>query len=184
MSKPIEELKAEATQLGISFRENISPDVLEKRIEDFYKAEEDKAKVDAPKLKSEVQEDEGSDGDGGNSELPYERQKELALIQFRTYAQEQERAARKTRVVTIIDNDQRVNNQTTTCVANCSNAYFDLGTAILPLNEKVEVRQGHLNTLLGVKIPRHMKDPKDPSVSTLVMVSRYTIQYEDIEPES
>lgn len=174
MSKTIEELKAEATELGLTFRENISAEVLAKRIEDFYTAKEAEAVL--PEIKEEVEET-ASD----SPELTYEQSKEQAIMDFRRYAKEQELAARKTRVVTIIDNDQRVNNHTTTCVTNCSNAYFDLGTAILPLNEKVEVRQGHLNTLLAVKIPRHMKDPRDPSVSTLVMVSRYTIQYEDIE---
>ena len=61
---------------------------------------------------------------------------------------------------------------------NCSNEYFDLGTLILPLNEKVEVRQGHLDVLKEVRIPQHMSDPTNKAVSMMVMRPRYTIQYE------
>jgi hypothetical protein len=89
-----------------------------------------------------------------------------------------EAAARKTRVVTITDNDQRENNQTTVAVVNCSNLYFDLGTVYIPLNVPVEVRQGHINVLLETEIPLHVKDPKT-GLSTLAMRKRYSVSYED-----
>ena len=88
--------------------------------------------------------------------------------------------ANKTRVVTIIDNDQRVNGQTTTCTVNCSNMYFDLGTIILPLNTPVEVRQGHLTVLKELEIPQHVKDTRS-GLSTVRLVPRYTISYEEVQ---
>ena len=87
--------------------------------------------------------------------------------------------AKKTRVVRIVDNDQRQNNHTTTCTVNCSNEYFDLGTRILPLNEPIEVAQGHLSTLKEVMITHHVKDVKT-GLSAAKQRNRYSISSEDV----
>ena len=157
----LDELKQEATELGITFSPRISAESLSKRIEEHYAAAS--KTTDKPVVKA-AGKDEASDPG----------------YYMRVYAREAEAKARKTRVVTIIDNDQRVNNVTTTCVANCSNDYFDLGTMFLPLNEKVEVRQGHIDALLSVFIPHHQRSRHDPNMSETVMRPRYTIQYEDL----
>jgi hypothetical protein len=91
-----------------------------------------------------------------------------------------EAKARETRIITVIDNDQRVNNQTTVATVSCSNMFFDLGTAHIPLNIPVEVRQGHIDVLKGVEIPQHSKDPAS-GLSRVVIRPRYTISYEDIK---
>lgn len=159
----IEDLKQEASELGISFNANIGAEKLQTRIDEFYASQETSGnelqKAVEAKEKSEVKSVET-----GNS-----------LSDKVAAAKEK---ANKTRVVTIIDNDQRVNNQTTTAIVNCSNEYFDLGTVILPLNLAVEVRQGHLNVLKELKIPQHVKDNRT-GLSTVRMVPRYTISYED-----
>ena len=93
---------------------------------------------------------------------------------------EKEKAARKTRIVTIIDNDQRVNNHVTTCTVNCSNSYFSLGTRVLPLGEKIEVAQGHINVLKEVDIPHHARDPST-GLSVSKLRKRFSISYEDVE---
>lgn len=160
-STNIEDLKHEAEQLGVTFHPNISAAKLAAKIEEFYKSQETSAVVVA-----DTQEDTPDLAKGAAN--------------MRTLARALEAEARKTQVVTIIDNDQRVNNVTTSCTVNCSNAYFDLGQIILPLNEKVEVRKGHLDVLRSVKIPQHMKNPNDPSVSVMVMRPRYTIQVENV----
>lgn len=181
MSKTLEELKAEATSLGMSFRANIGAETLEKNIEAFYRQREEA-------VTQEMQEEEQARGESGDTEGPKIRtaqeqldRKYTAKQEFRLFAKAQEAEAKKTVIVTIIDNDQRVNNSTTTCVANCSNQYFDLGTAIIPLNEKVEVRKGHVQVLSEVRIPRHAKSTKDPLISELVLVPRYSIQYDSKE---
>lgn len=159
MDNKIDQLKQEATELGIKFNSNISEDKLAEKIEAHYKAAEEPF---VPVQKTEEVGVSGSTSD--------------AKQRMRQVAKELEAKARKTRVVVIIDNDQRINNVATSCTVNCSNAYFDLGTAILPLNENVEVREGHLEVLASVKIPQHVKDPNNPSVSKTVLRPRYSIQ--------
>ena len=159
----IDELKQEANELGIKFSNNITAEKLAERIQAFYKSQEDSG----PQVAEAVQSQGTSRGEVSRID---------PKVHMRQVAKELEVKARKTRVVTIIDNDQRVNNVATSCTVNCSNAYFDLGTIILPLNEKVEVREGHLEVLASVKIPQHVKDPNDPAMSRTVMRPRYSIQ--------
>ena len=154
----LDELKQEAKDLGIEFSANIGKVKLQEKIDAHYKAQESDivvAKEDADDMSPE--------------EIANEASKAQSIA-------DRKKEAYKTRVVTIIDNDQRVNGQTTTCIVNCSNMYFDLGTIILPLNMPVEVRQGHLNVLKELTIPQHVKDPKT-SLSTVKLVPRYTISY-------
>lgn len=160
------ELKQEADALGVSYAKNVTAEKLSEKIEAFYESQETSgAAVQEAVKQKEAQQKEKQDvkPSVGKSQKRMER----------------ERAARATRVVTIIDNDQRVNNQTTTCTVNCSNEYFDLGTAVLPLNEKIEVAMGHIRTLEQVKIPLHARDNKT-GLSTVRMRPRYTISYENV----
>lgn len=162
----IEELQKEATELGITFRANTTAETLKKKIEEFYEAAS--KDVDPIELLPESIEDMTED--------VYKTTKAAAEMKMRKVARELEAAARKTRVVVIIDNDQRTNSVSTSCTVNCSNAYFDLGTIILPLNVEVEVREGHLSGLSEVRIPQHVQDPNNPSISRTVMRPRYSIQ--------
>lgn len=158
----LEELKKEATELGLTFSPNIAEKTLAARIEKHYKDAETPAVIETPATADDTPEARAARADQ----------------HMRSFARKMEAEARKTRIVTITDNDQRVNNATTTCSANCSNSFFDLSTVILPLNEKVEVRQGHLDALAGVKIPHHVRSKEDPSISETVMRPRYAIHYE------
>ena len=168
----IETLKQEATELGISFNQNIGVDKLQAKIDEWYKSQETSGNgiqeavekqeaMEQSEEKSAVKDNKGSTGFNANE-----------------FAKRMEAEARKTRIVTITDNDQRENNQTTVAVVNCSNLYFDLGTAYIPLNIPVEVRQGHINVLSETEIPLHVKDPKT-GLSALTMRKRYAISYED-----
>jgi len=80
-------------------------------------------------------------------------------------------------LVTIVDNDQRENNQTSSVTVNCSNTYFDLGQIILPLNFPVEVMQGHLDVLKEIEIPMHVMNPQT-KLSQVKMRKRYSISLE------
>lgn len=164
-------LKAEAADLGITFSPNISEKKLQERIDKAYEDRE-KSEVTAADLEAV---------DAVADDISNAQTRAMTADQhMRKYARDQEALARKTRIITITDNDQRVNNATTTCTANCSNSFFDLGTIVLPLNEKVEVRQGHIDTLAGVKIPHHVRSSTDPAMSETVMRARYAIHYEAI----
>ena len=170
MDLNIEELRQEATDLGIKFQANIGAEKLQTKIDEFYESQETSEKeiVEAVEA-NEKSEEKFAESDNGSKGKPIGQRIADARAK-----------ASKTRVVTIIDNDQRVNNQTTTCTVNCSNGYFDLGTVKLPLNLPVEVRIGHLNVLKEVRIPQHVKD-SGSGLSTTRMVPRYTISYEEYQ---
>jgi folylpolyglutamate synthase/dihydropteroate synthase len=161
----LQELKQEADELGLTYNKNIGANKLQEKIEAFYEAQE----TSGPALEAVIEEKEKA------------QPKKVAGAEDPKVAKRiaREKAARETRVVTIIDNDQRVNNQTTTCTVNCSNDYFDLGTRILPLNEKIEVAMGHIKTLQEVQIPLHVRDNKT-GLSTVKMRPRYTISFENV----
>lgn len=166
----LEELKQEARELGVEFHNNISANKLQDKIEQFYEAQETSGPaLQAVVVEQEEKEEARKDTKTSKSAVDPKVAKRI----------EREKAAKTTKVVTIIDNDQRVNNQTTTCTVNCSNEFFDLGTVILPLNEKIEVAQGHIKTLEQVMIPLHMRDNKT-GLSSVKMRPRYTISYENI----
>lgn len=165
----LEELKQEARDLGIEFSANIGAAKLQAKIDAYYAGQENSSKevIEAVKVK-----EESKQKDDNTLVTTTENRDTISAIS------KARAEANKTKVVTIIDNDQRVNNQTTTVTVNCSNMYFDLGTVILPLNLPVEVRQGHLNVLKELQIPQHVKDGKT-GLSTVRMVPRYALSYED-----
>lgn len=162
----LEELKQEADDLGVTYAKNVSANKLQEKIEAFYEAQETSgAEVQAAVEAKEKAKPETS---------PAVAKEDPRVAKRRA----REKNARSTRIVTIIDNDQRVNNHTTTCTVNCSNEFFDLGTVILPLNEKIEVAMGHIKTLEAVRIPLHVRDTRT-GLSSVKMRPRYTISYED-----
>ena len=171
----LQELKQEATELGIEFSANIGAAKLAEKIESFYSSQENsekeiqEAEVAARALELEAEEkSEVKPAVSNNVSMSRHQRAKLA-----------EEKARKTRIVTITDNDTRENNQTTVAVANCTNMYFDLGTAYIPLNVPIEVRQGHIDILNGVEIPLHVKQ-KD-GLFKYEMRKRYSIHFEDVE---
>lgn len=163
----IEEIKQEAAELGIKFSPNIGEAKLQEKIEAYYISKEEpieaKAEVE-PEVVEEVIEDP----------IKSTGKKPGKVRTFQDIIKQSKAEASAVRIVTIVDNDQRVNNQTTTCTVNCSNEYFDLGTRIIPLNERVEVEQGFIDTLREVRIPQHVKDPKS-GLNRTVMRPRYTV---------
>lgn len=163
----LEELRQEADELGVKYAKTIGVDKLAEKIEEFYNSKE----TSGPALEEAVKEKETK------SKQP-EKEKSAAVESTFEKRKRREAEAKATRIVTIIDNDQRVNNNTTTCIVSCGNSYFDLGTKVLPLNEKVEVRMGHINTLKEVKIPQHVRNATT-GLSTVKMRSRYSISFED-----
>lgn len=167
MSK-LDELKKEATDLGITFSGNIGQDKLQAKIDDFYESQETTSKD----IESAVKEQESKEAE--EQVTPKQRrQNDIYAL-----AKNAEDKARQTRIVTINDNDNRVNNHTTVATVNCSNQYFDLGTVRIPLNEPVEVYQGHLNALREIKIPQHVTDNQS-GLSKVVVRPRYAIQEQD-----
>jgi len=176
--KKIDELKAEATELGIKFSANIGEAKLQEKLDSYKAKQPDVEEPEAEKEEPTWMEQAASKAD--TKEEVEVKSGKWGPAQRRKLAAEREAAARKTKIITIIDNDQRENNQTTSAVVSCGNERFDLGSVILPLNMEVEVLQGHIDQLASVKIPQHTKGPDGNSV--LVMRPRYTIAYSDKKP--
>lgn len=164
------ELKSEATSLGIKYNPNIGQDKLQEKIDTHYSSQETSGDSVAALVKANEKTKEPSTGVG--STVTSKKDRLDAKIKSSS------KAARKTKIVKIVDNDQRQNNHTTTCTVNCSNQYFDLGTRILPLNENIEVAQGHLNVLKEVKITLHTKDAR--GLSAAKQRNRYSISTEEL----
>ena len=169
----LKELKKEADELGVAYAKNISAEKLAEKIDTFYTSKEDSVMVITETEPPEELEGTKEKGNDPRKSVPLSKE-QIKAEKRRT----REIGAKKTRVISLVDNDQRVNNHTTTCTVNCSNEYFDLGTRILPLNEKIEVAVGHINTLKEVQIPLHITDSKT-GMATVRMRPRYTISYED-----
>lgn len=156
MNETLDELKKEATELGIKFNVGIGEEKLKAKIEEFYESQETKVEPEVEEINPVIS---------------------LAKKSGKTMndlASEAKARANKFVIVTILDNDQRVNSQTTFAPVNCSNQFFDLGTMHIPLNVAVEVRQGFIDVLREIKIPQHVKDYKT-GLSTYVMRPRYSI---------
>jgi len=156
----LDELKQEAKELGLQFSPNIGESKLADKIEEYYKAQETSGVV----IKEEVNEDESE---------PVKK----SVNRLGELARNAELAARKTSIITITDNDQRENNQTTTVSVTCGNDHFDLGLKRIPLNIPVEVEQGFINVLKEIQIPLAVRNI-DGSINT-VMRNRYSISYEN-----
>lgn len=176
----IKELKQEAADLGIQHHPNIGAEKLQAKIDEHYESKEANLAAElvggadeedaAEEAKEPANESKPKSGKPSKGKAVKAQPKTFASI-----AKDIEKRARKKSVVAVIDNDQRINDQATTCTANCSNEYFDLGTLVIPLNHRVELYQGHIDTLRSVNILQHVKDPRDPSISHEVLRPRYTI---------
>lgn len=159
----IEELKSEATGLGLQFAQNIGAEKLKAKIDAYYESQETSGKELQDAVKA-VEKSEEKSAESGKQGVVSKRDKIAAA----------KKAAMVERTVTIVDNDQRVNSQNSTAVVNCSNIYFDLGTAVIPLNVPVKVKQGHINVLKDATISLHTRDQKS-GLSIAVPMARYSI---------
>jgi hypothetical protein len=165
MAKSLVSLKTEATQLGIEFNEDVKASELQAIIDAKYEEMESANPSDPVIVMDEV--------------VPVETIKSATKVGAKTMGQlarEAEANARKTRIITVYDNDPRENGETTVAPVNCSNEYFDLGLVYIPLGEKVEVMQGHIDVLKEIDIPHHLRVN---DTTKTVLRKRYTINYED-----
>lgn len=169
MSDRLDDLKLEATELGIKFNPQIGEEKLQEKIDAYYKSQE----TSGVEIISEV--DEGEEITTDAKKPVVKGEKTMSMIAKEIYD-----VAKVTKIVTIIDNDQRVNNQTTTCQANWSNQFYDMGTKRFPLNVPIEIPQGFIDVLKEVKIPHHVKD-SNTGLNRMTMRPRYSIQVEDVK---
>jgi len=174
-NEELEALRKEAKDLNIDFKLNDGVAKLQSKIDAYYESQETSSDELEEMVKAVEQAEEKPVVKSKETVTEVYTPKPMAQI-----ARELYKEATKLVVVTIIDNDQRVNNQTTTVPVNWSNQFYDLGTMSFPLNVPIEIQQGFINVLKECMIPHHVKDPKT-QLSTTIMRQRYTIAYEQIQ---
>lgn len=187
----LDELKEEAASLGIEHHPNIGAAKLKERIDAHYEELDSKEPSAAVEVVDEEAADEDDQTDvgldtvdkpAGEDDLKPQTSRHLPdgkrKLTMREFARWNAAEMRKTRIVTINDNDKRVNDKTTTALVNCTNDRFDLGTRLIPLNERVEVRVGHLKILEEIMIPQHVENRKT-GMCEYTLRPRYSIQYHD-----
>ena len=163
-----EELKQEAKELGIKFNPQIGDEKLQEKIDAHYESQETSGvEIQEAVIAKEAAEETVV------TKPAVSGKKTMGQIAREIYDK-----ARETSVVIITDNDQRVNNQTTTCKANWSNEYYDLGSRIFPLNMAIEVPNGFIQVLREVQIPHHIKNNQTGLFETR-MRNRYSVSNED-----
>ncbi len=161
-------LRQEAKELGVTILKSDDINSLSAKIEKAYKTSENSDPI-IINTSTEL-------SDAATSHLT---PAEIKQIRVNKLAKKMEERARRTAVVTIVDNDQRVNNQTTTCSVECCNNYFDLGRITLPLNVPVEVSVGHIGVLKEIMIPQHILDQKT-KLASVTTRRRYSVSYESL----
>lgn len=164
-NEELDALKVEAKELGVEFGTNIGAVKLKEKIDAYYESQETSGKYLEEAMVAVEQAGERAVA------------KSTSKMRMAELARKLYNEAKKTKIVTIIDNDQRVNNQTTTCSANWTNNFYDMGTKSFPLNIPVEIEQGFIDVLKDVRIPHHTKDVKT-GLSTTIMRARYSITEE------
>ena len=175
-STELEELRKEAKDLGVSFNANIGAAKLKEKINEHYEAKE------SGKIEDVIEEIETVKAVETAKTVGAVSKKESAEVRKNKAIAAARAAASVTQVITVIDNDQRVNSKVTTFTVNCSNEHFDLGSLVLPLNKVIEVKQGHIDVLAEVRIPQHIINPKN-GLAAVELRPRFTISYSNIKPE-
>lgn len=163
ITKTMQELKDEATALGLDFSGMKSKAEVNQLIEDHY---ESQAAGDFVQVAQETETKiEEKPVRGGNPMVMLaKRLKDNAL---------------KKRVVRITSNDKRENHLTTTAFLSCDNQYFSL-SKIVPLDVPVQLEQGLIDTAKDIEIVLHVTDSKT-GMTTPKLVKKYVISYEDIK---
>jgi hypothetical protein len=182
----LDELKQEATDLGVTYSPNIGESKLQSKIDEHYEGLETSGKAINDAITAKEQEEitvasvmtSKDDEELAGRAIVASMEKKVVAKKLNTQQRSKaaEKKARATRVVEIIDNDPRVNAHATTCSPTCGNEYFDLGTIILPLNTPVEVMQGHINSLKEVEFPHHQMNQKT-GLNSVGLRKRYTVSF-------
>lgn len=164
MEKTLDELKAEATSLGIEFAPRISADKLAEKIEAFYNAQ---SSADAVKVKTD--DEVIVPVAAGNS--------------FQAIIAKAKAEAFKTRVVTISSNDKRDSEYTTTAYLSMENQHFGV-SKLIPLDIPIELEQCLIEVAQTTMITLHKDeiiDGRRTGNKIPTSVRKYNVSFEDMK---
>lgn len=177
LEKTIEELKAEATGLGITFNQNIGTAKLSKKIEDHYNslAAEDSVKSvdDVVKL-----EDENAPTNEVKTAVGKQESKE---VRFRKAVQAAKKEAMAKRIVIVSSNDKRESEYATTAYLSMENQYFGI-SKLVPLDIPIELEKCLIDVAKTTEITLHKDEiigGRRTGNKVPVRTRKYNISYED-----
>lgn len=179
-----EEMIAEATDLGIEFKGNISNVKLAELIAEF-KGEPpplNETPPSGPAVKAEPEADEEIVESAKDAAQRISREKYAK--QRRDIAQAKERAF-KTKVVTVTNRDSRENEHTQTVYVCVSNAYFTLAK-VVPLDVPVELEKCLISNLQQIQMTIHkdeFKNGQRTGNKIAQRVPKYTISFGEVQPD-
>lgn len=166
MEKSFDELKKEATDLGLDLSELKSKAKLQAAIDKFY----DNASQDADIAKEKIEED-----------VIEPKQKLNKKDRLKQLVKEARKAAFKKRKVIITNNDKRDSHMTTTAYLAFENQYFEKAL-VVPLDEVVELEQGLIDCAKASKIVHHVDEVlngKRTGNKVPKLVKKYGVSYEE-----
>jgi hypothetical protein len=176
MDKTLEELKAEADVLGVSYSPNIGASKLSDKIEAYYT---NQAAGDSVKVQAEVKEDEPvvkATGSKGETEAQRVIRKRKEVMDAKT-------AAFKTRVVTVSNNDTRENGVITADYFGFENQHFGK-SLLVPFNVPVELPQGIIEVIKSTPMTIHTDEiigGRRTGNKVATQARKYNISYEDVK---
>lgn len=178
--KPIEELREEATGLGISFHPNTGAPRLAQLIEEFYDAQ---ASGDIIKAKPDDEEDDSDTEPKEEVPTAVPTRKLSKEEEHRKMIHNAKMAAMATKIVTISSNDKRDSEYTTTAYFSMENQHFGIAK-LVPLDVPVELEVCLIDVAKTTMITLHKDeiiDGRRTGNKVPVSVRKYNISYEDIE---
>ena len=177
----MDELKAEATGLGITFSPNIGEKTLLGKIDAYYESQSagDLVKEKDESTSEDETETEGTEG----TELKVVDKPLTGKAKLRQKVLEAKTAAMKTRVVTITSNDKRTNDVATTEYLGFENQYFGM-SRIVPLDVPMELEACLIDVAKTTYITLHKDeiiDGKRTGNKIPVPVKKLNVSFEDVQ---
>lgn len=180
--KTLEELKAEAQALGITFNPKIGVDKLAAKIEEHYNSlsAEDSVKS----IDDIVEEDEVFEPETATVIVDKKGMEKLSKEQrVRQLVAEARKQAMATKVVTISSNDKRDSEYTTTAYLSMENQYFGV-SKLIPLDIPIELEQCLIDVAKSTMITLHKDEVvngKRTGNKVPQSVRKFNISYEDMK---
>ena len=168
----MEQLKDEATKLGLDFKGIKSKAALQELLDTYYESQA------ADDLVEEKQEEETVEEKKDNTQAPAQ----IRAKGVRAMVAQLKKEALKTKIVRITNNDKRDNHVTTTCYLSCENQYWGI-SKIVPLDEPVELEQCLIDTAKAIEVVLHVDEiieGKRTGNKVPKLVKKYVISYEEI----
>lgn len=188
MSEKIDQLKQEATNLGIEFHPNIGEAKLQAKIDAFYESQaagDLVQEIEDEPVEEQIEEVANVDK-GKPMGVPYDTAGTKRVLskeqKLRQVVNEARKAAMTKRVVRITSNDKRDNDVQTTAYLGFENQYFGI-SRLVPLDIPVELEQCLIDIAKDTKIILHKDEivgGKRTGNKVPVLTNKFNISYEDV----